>query len=636
MTDQPPILDDGPPEPPPAPENPPSEEGAAPVGAPPTTAPAETRWDIVGRQFRKHRPAVWGLRVTIGLILIAVYAPVIASGHPFVYTTPDGTTTFPWFSNLFDTRAWDQLIDRFFNLGMVVLTGYFLVKFAMKFFGVGAQAPIRRLWRRFAILAFVVIGILQATGTWGVTSNPTTVYRKPINDVKHAEDVVTLVPVAAAYRSEMQAAGASFGAMEVATRKMVETLNDLKSTAAAQVVPPVERASQALLAQRTKTEFAVRRIGRRFELPFGTASDVAKGSDATGPSEQLLASWTVLRKILKPAEGNEVQPDPHVIVREAVEALGGDGAPPSPQYGVALAQLDGQLQEFAEETSSRLLKGLDALELPTPEKAAEKLATAEEVRDSYTIIYPLIPYSYRDQLPQGYDRFNRSFNFERGERHLLGTDEEGRDVFSRLLYGTRISLTIGLVAVSIYITIGTILGALAGFFGGFVDLVIMRLVEIIICIPGLFLILTIVALFDQKSIFMIMFAIGIVSWTGITRLVRGEFLRERNSEYVLSAEAMGFSTPRIIFRHVLPNAVGPVLVSATFGVAGAILTESGLSFLGLGDPTAPSWGGILDHGRTNQYWHLIIPPSIAIFITVTALNLVGDGVRDALDPKLRD
>jgi peptide/nickel transport system permease protein len=246
-----------------------------------------------------------------------------------------------------------------------------------------------------------------------------------------------------------------------------------------------------------------------------------------------------------------------------------------------------------------------------------------------------VPYGYAQGLPGTAHRF-RTFSFVEGDHdHLLGTDETGRDVFTRILYGTRISLTIGVVAVAIYVLIGTVFGALAGYYGGATDLVVMRVVEILICIPSLFLILTIVALFESRSLFLVMGAIGFVSWTHITRLVRGEFLRERGREYVLAARSMGYSGGRIVFRHILPNALGPVIVSASFGIPSAILTESGLSFLGLGDLTIPSWGRVLDMGRKTEYWHLILPPSIAIFVTVTALNLVGDGLRDALDPKLR-
>jgi len=224
----------------------------------------------------------------------------------------------------------------------------------------------------------------------------------------------------------------------------------------------------------------------------------------------------------------------------------------------------------------------------------------------------------------------------RPDRHnWLGCDVNGRDVVTRIVFGSRISVTIGLVGVSIYILIGVLLGSLAGYYGGKVDLAIMRLVEIMICFPTMFLLLTIIAVFESRSIFLIMAAIGFVGWPGVTRLVRGEFLRQRNLDYVTAARALGLKERRVIFRHVLPNCLGPVLVSATFGIAGAILTESGIAFLGLGDQTAVSWGQMLTTGRSSQEWHLILVPGFAIFFVVTVFNLLGEGLRDALDPKLR-
>jgi peptide/nickel transport system permease protein len=220
-------------------------------------------------------------------------------------------------------------------------------------------------------------------------------------------------------------------------------------------------------------------------------------------------------------------------------------------------------------------------------------------------------------------------------QNLLGCDKNGFDVLARILFGTRISITIGLVGVSIYILIGTILGSLAGYYGGWVDLLVMRLVEVMICFPVMFLLLTIIAVFESRSIFLIMAAIGLVGWPGVARLVRGEFLRQRSLDYVTAAIAQGLPQRRVIFRHVLPNCLGPVLVSASFGIAGAILTESGLAFLGLGDSNAVSWGLMLTDGRVSQTWHLILVPGFAIFFVVTVFNLLGDGLRDALDPKLR-
>ncbi|MEM6733382.1 MAG: ABC transporter permease [Myxococcota bacterium] len=243
-------------------------------------------------------------------------------------------------------------------------------------------------------------------------------------------------------------------------------------------------------------------------------------------------------------------------------------------------------------------------------------------------LYPPFPYSFRD-IDLKAVREPPSLS------HWLGTDNAGRDVLTRLVYGTRISLTVGLFAVALYILVGTFLGALAGYYGGWVDLVIQRMIEVMLSIPSLFLILTVAAFIEERSIFHIMLIIAAVQWTTPARLVRGEVLRLRDQDFVVAARASGFSEGTIVFRHILPNAIGPVLVAATFGVAAAILIESTMSFLGLGDITVPSWGQILSTGRTTGMWTLILAPGFAIFLTVSVLNLLGDGLRDALDPKLR-
>ncbi len=225
-----------------------------------------------------------------------------------------------------------------------------------------------------------------------------------------------------------------------------------------------------------------------------------------------------------------------------------------------------------------------------------------------------------------------------GSAHLLGTDDLGRDVLLRMLYGARISLLVGFVAVGISTLIGILAGSLAGFYGGFVDAVIMRFVDIMLCFPTFFLILAVIA-FLEPSIWNIMIVIGITSWMGVARLVRAEFLSLREREFVLAARAVGASDLRLILRHMLPNALSPVLVSASLGVAGAILTESALSFLGIGvQPPTPSWGNMLIAGKqTLGYaWWLSVFPGLAILITVLGYNLLGEGIRDALDPRLRD
>jgi peptide/nickel transport system permease protein len=251
-----------------------------------------------------------------------------------------------------------------------------------------------------------------------------------------------------------------------------------------------------------------------------------------------------------------------------------------------------------------------------------------------TAVFPPAPY-HPSNVGESQMRATERVLAKPSARNWLGCDTNGQDVFTRLLFGTRISLTIGLVAVGLYVLIGIFFGGLAGYYRGWVDLTISRLIEIMICFPSLFLILTIIAVFETRSIFLIMAAIGVVGWPGVARLVRGEFLRQRNLDYVTAAKAQGLPERRILFRHVLPNCLGPVLVSATFGIAGAIIVESGLAFLGLGDKSAPSWGEMLTMGRVSSAWHLILVPGTAIFFVVTIFNLLGEGLRDALDPKLR-
>jgi peptide/nickel transport system permease protein len=227
--------------------------------------------------------------------------------------------------------------------------------------------------------------------------------------------------------------------------------------------------------------------------------------------------------------------------------------------------------------------------------------------------------------------------------YLLGTDDLGRDVFARMLQGAFVSLSIGVVAVALSLAIGVALGGIAGFYGQrrlgpvSVDGLVMRFTDVMLCFPTFFLILTAVALLPP-SIYTIMLVIGATSWMGTARFVRAEFLSLRERDFVVAAEALGLPERRIIFRHMVPNAIAPVLVSATLGVAGAILTESGLSFLGFGvQPPFATWGNILADGRAYLFdapW-LFFVPGAAIFAVVLAFNLVGEGLREAFDPRLR-
>ena len=219
--------------------------------------------------------------------------------------------------------------------------------------------------------------------------------------------------------------------------------------------------------------------------------------------------------------------------------------------------------------------------------------------------------------------------------HWCGTDTLGRDVLTRMLYGARVSLAVGFVAVGIAMIVGIFLGSIAGHYGGRIDGFLMRLTDMVLCFPTFFLILAVIA-FLEPSIWNIMIVIGLTSWMGVTRLVRAEFLSLREREFILAARSIGLPSFQLIWRYLLPNAIGPILVSAVLGVAGAVLVESGLSFLGLGvQPPDPSWGNMLTEGKDNIQiaWWLSVYPGLAILLTVLGYNLLGEGLRDLFDPK---
>jgi peptide/nickel transport system permease protein len=224
---------------------------------------------------------------------------------------------------------------------------------------------------------------------------------------------------------------------------------------------------------------------------------------------------------------------------------------------------------------------------------------------------------------------------EPNSEHLFGTDELGRDVFTRVLYGGQISLTVGTLAVIVSVVIGTLVGAFAGFFGGWVDNLLMRFTDFALCFPSLFLLILLVSVFGSNFL-IIIFVIGGLNWMGTARLVRSSFLSIKEKDFVEAARAIGVKSNRIMWRHILPNATGPLIVTATLGMAGGIISETSLSFLGLGiQPPTPSWGNMLKEAQdvfTTAPW-LAIFPGLLIFLTVLSINYIGDGLRDALDPK---
>ena len=220
--------------------------------------------------------------------------------------------------------------------------------------------------------------------------------------------------------------------------------------------------------------------------------------------------------------------------------------------------------------------------------------------------------------------------------NLFGSDAEGVDVFAQMVHACRTALLVGFFSMGIAASIGITLGALAGYLGGWVDMLVSRLIEVVMCIPTLILILAMIAIVEKPTIWHIMAVIGITGWTGIARLTRAEFLKIKQADFVTAAEALGAGRIRIMFRHILPNALAPVLVPITFGIASAILIESVLSFLGFGPQGSPSWGKVLNESRSHlQMWWLVAFPGGAIFLAVLAYNLIGEGLQEATDPRLR-
>ncbi len=237
----------------------------------------------------------------------------------------------------------------------------------------------------------------------------------------------------------------------------------------------------------------------------------------------------------------------------------------------------------------------------------------------------------------GFNHENKNPGFVVSRSFILGTDQYGRDILSRVIYGSRISLSIGFLVVLISVTLGTVVGVSSGYFGGIVDNILMRIVDVLIAFPALFLILIIIATFGN-SIFLIVITLSFTGWMGVARIVRSQVLSLKEQEFILAAKSLGLSNLRIIFRHLVPNTLTPVIVAATLRIGSIILTEAGLSFLGLGvQPPTPSWGNIINEGRDSllNHWWISTFPGIAILTTVVCFNLIGDGVRDALDPRMR-
>jgi peptide/nickel transport system permease protein len=276
---------------------------------------------------------------------------------------------------------------------------------------------------------------------------------------------------------------------------------------------------------------------------------------------------------------------------------------------------------------------LPNLTRPAALRAYDNQRLLERMTENDWAIFPPVPWGYNSH---DLDNVLSPPSAE----HWLGTDDGGRDVMARVVHGARVSLAVGVLSVLVLISIGVLVGSVSAYFGGVLDLVLMRIVEIVHSVPTLLFLVTMLALIMPNgwwSVIAMMVVIGLVRWTDVARLVRGEILRIKTLEYVQAAHLLGMSHARVLIVHILPNAMSPVLVTATFAMASAILLEGALSFLGFGIPDdMASWGSLLNEVRSHTHaWWLAVFPGAAIFVTVTAYNLAGEGLRDAIDPRLR-
>lgn len=663
------------PDPPLAPSGPaPQTPAPPPAGADPAAAGGDSNWAIAWRQFQKNRLAMAGVVVVSLLAAMAVFAPLLANGRPLYVRA--------YLSHLYDNEVaafldWDERL----RAEARALRGAALPARER-------PAALARLERYRAGLPDVLTRLADALDAERAARlrELRGAYVDALGDgAPEALDLGALEQIGASIRADFCRLSLPT-AYKAAAGPLLEVPLLLERLQEAPDPAPLRERLAALGAGLEGSLVGVLTFlegpARAELVEAGAEATRALGSAELDPSAVSGAVRRLERALDAAAERPvpaDLQQLPLVARWPAIAALGALEVFAMALYLALVALVVARRWLLAQAHPGRLVLLLGpgaaaaaallwALAVPSVAPPAESLyknlaAELAAAPDGVSaIVFAPVPFGeneniYADRvtppaLAEGDEHLaNRlrrpgeaslsaeaaSERLTRLRSHWLGTDDNGRDVLSRLIYGSRISLSVGFVAVGIYVAIGLVFGALAGFYGGWVDNVLMRTAEVVQSIPSFFLIITVIAVLPP-SIWTIMLVIGLTHWTEVMRLVRGEFLRLKSEDFVTAGRALGFTSMRVVFRHILPNALGPVFVAATFGVAGAILIESALSFLGFGvpQPTA-SWGSVLNVAfqHEKEMWWITIFPGALIFLTITAYNLVGEGLRDALDPKLR-
>ncbi len=540
-------------------------------------------WQIVWRQFRRHIPAMVGL-VLVGLLfLMSIFAPLLANKYPYYWYTPSEGLTFPLFRALTNT---DLILFAALALFLLIpVTRRLLARTGWTFWRLNDL-------RRATAVNLLVFLLVAAAMT---NTSLRTVDLPPMRELKAFHVGLLILPMAVILGAVMH-------------KLLVRILRSSRSKVAGLLgwgPPLVLYLMLAVVLMIVRPKPVV--------VPF--LATVSKVQLLGGLIAVMLALTPVTVRLLRRAGVGS--PD------RLVWALGGHGyaalllvlwltncrVAPDRIFREQTFVVNGQPQTIRIERDYR-----------------KEMAAGVEA----SFLMPPIPYAPTDT---GVGRTCEVPNAV----HILGTDRLGRSNAARIVHGARVGLAVGFIAVGISTLIGILVGGVSAYFGGWVDLLLQRVVEVFICFPTFFLLLTIIALWGPK-LWYIMIAIGLTSWTGTARLIRSGILQVKSLDYITAARASGLSSLYIIMRHALPNTIAPVLVGATFGVAGAITLEATLSFLNLGDPDYPSWGLLLQHARSvaTEKPQLVVVAGTIIFLAVLAYNLVGEGLRDAIDPRLKE